>query len=91
MSKEKDFNIVIRDAIDFITSMDYYSDIKIRGRVVKINIPLEVAKYLKSTFIPITSKENKDGSISWFAGVPCEIKKDIKNVQYVIEGEAKYE
>ena len=86
-----DFKTVIQEAIDLIGSMEESTVVKIRGRVVKINLPLEVAKYMKTTLPPMTSKENKDGVMSWFVGIPCEIKKDIKNVQYVIEGDVIYE
>lgn len=86
-----DFKKVLDNAIDMITKLQSGMTIRVRGRVVKINLPLEVAKYMKTTLPPMTSKENKDGSISWFVGIPCEIKKDIKNVQYVIEGEIKYD
>lgn len=86
-----DFKKVLENSIDMITELQSGMTIRVRGRVVKINLPLEVAKYMKSTLPTITSKENKDGVMSWFVGIPCEIKKDIKNVQYVIEGDVKYD
>lgn len=82
-----DFKTVIQEAIELIENMEESRFVKVRGRVVKINLPLEVTKYIKSTLPTIALKDNKSGVISLFVGIPCEIKKDIKNIQYVIEGE----
>lgn len=87
-----DFEKALDNAIDVITELQSGMTIRVRGRVVKINLPLEVTKYImNSTLQTITPKENKSGVMCWFVGIPCEIKIDIKNVQYVIEGDVIYE
>jgi hypothetical protein len=89
MSKEleQDFNTVIRNAIEFVANMDNWSVIKVRGKVVKINLPLEVAENIPHALPPRTSKPIRDNGLCLFVGIPCEVKKGIKNIQYVIEGE----
>ena len=86
-----DFKKELDNAIDMITKLQSGMTIRVRGRVVEVKLPLEIAKILKKSQPPRTSKKIDDGSIGMFYGLPCEVKANIDKVQYVIEGDVIYE
>ena len=84
-----DFEKTLKNAIDVITEIQSGMKVEIQGRVVKIILPTSIANKIRCS-LPST-KSNFNSDVAFFCGIPCEVKDNIANVQYVIEGDVIYE
>lgn len=87
MMDKKEFEKAFRNAIDVITEIQSGMKVEIQGRVVKVILPTNIANEIRCN-LPST-KSNFNSEIAFFCGIPCEVKDNITNIQYVVEGIVK--
>lgn len=80
----ENFKKTIEEAIRTTNAINPFEFVRVKGKIEKIILPVEVANLLKTK--TLSAKDVGDNTISYFTGIPCEVNQDVKTIQYVISG-----